>query len=288
MSKMEEALKTTKVYLASLSLKNDVILNNQLINWFIAKKYRYSIFQNGVVIGQVYYLNDQINILIKDSLKASINVEEPYQVEYEFKTKESYANGQFKINTLKQKIGNKYFVSANGKLENLEQKVAFALNEPELFKTIIKTSHYEEKLIIDPKNYIIDYAYENNDVNHKINYEVGVNGLAPCMLAKPTTFITHKCMNFNSSTFKEKNYFADCQMFSLMKELDPNFQNPICETNEALKGWLSALLTLAYPEYKEEEIGNLFGLAKKNILIANQNLIEYWSNEHVKTLKREK
>ena len=32
MSKMEEALKTTKVYLASLSLKNDVILNNQLIN----------------------------------------------------------------------------------------------------------------------------------------------------------------------------------------------------------------------------------------------------------------
>ena len=148
MSKMEEALKTTKVYLASLSLKNDVILNNQLINWFIAKKYRYSIFQNGVVIGQVYYLNDQINILIKDSLKASINVEEPYQVEYEFKTKESYANGQFKINTLKQKIGNKYFVSANGKLENLEQKVAFALNEPELFKTIIKTSHYEEKLII--------------------------------------------------------------------------------------------------------------------------------------------
>ena len=285
--KVIEALKICKVYLASLNMGNDIVLNSQLLDWFIGYRHRFQIFKNGMPNGFIYYSCDKIKINIADSHDAIISLDDHHNLKFCFKNNMLTGKGNFFINNNPDII-----LGVNGKLDlNSQGNINFAINNENLFDYTIENDAYLEKLIVNLNNYLISYNYNNKDERHKTAYEASVNGIIPCMLQKPSTFITNKQITFNGTIFTERKYHQsnqDNSLVTLMTKLYPEFSNSVSQINDYLLDWFPRVFALAYPNYSSDAIKKLLGITKKEVLIDNKSFLEFMNNETIKQLKLER
>lgn len=280
------ALKVSKVFLTSLGLKNNIILNKELIDWFIDRKYNFVVFKNGEEAGKIFYYQDKIMITANMMLNAVITIDNPYHLSYSFTINDKIVSGEFKIKPKE----NNYNVKITGLIESLleEAKIKFTIDNDNFINLASKTKDKEEKLIINPKNKIISYDYKAIDDEHKILFTSSVKGTSPCMLGTCPTFIIERKMSFNGCDFNERHYQPNLknqmQIFTLMQSIYPEYKNNIQKLNEILNGWLSNILELTNGEYSNEEILAMIGITKNKLLINKQGLNEYMNNQKMVTL----